>query len=128
MIGRGSSIHIMGAMQTNLEPKKILVVLHGSIGDVTRALPLANLIHRGFPKATLAWAVEPPCLPLVEHHPAVDEVILFDRPRWWNQLGPFLRKNSRRSFRFSVGSATPFEKRHYQSLERGSTSFGLSSA
>jgi lipopolysaccharide heptosyltransferase I len=82
----------MGAMQTNLEPKKILVVLQGSIGDVTRALPLANLIHRGFPKATLAWAVEPPCLPLVEHHPAVDEVILFDRPRWWSQLGPFLRR------------------------------------
>jgi lipopolysaccharide heptosyltransferase I len=82
----------MGAMQTNLEPKKILVVLHGSIGDVTRALPLANLLHRGFPQATLAWAVEPPSLPLLEHHPAVDEVILFDRPRWWNRLAPFLRR------------------------------------
>jgi heptosyltransferase I len=79
-------------MRANPNPKKILVVLHGSIGDVTRALPLANLIHRGFPRATLAWAVEPPSLPLVEHHPAVDEVILFDRPRWWNQLGPFLRR------------------------------------
>ena len=79
-------------MLTNLDPKKILVVLHGSIGDVTRALPLANLIRRGFPRATLAWAIEPPSLPLVEHHPAVDEVILFDRSRWWNQFGPFLRK------------------------------------
>jgi heptosyltransferase I len=79
-------------MLTNLDPKKILVVLHGSIGDVTRALPLANLIRRGFPRARLAWAIEPPSLPLVEHHPAVDEVILFDRSRWWNQFGPFLRK------------------------------------
>jgi heptosyltransferase-1 len=74
------------------EPRRILLVLHGSIGDVTRALPLANLIRRGFPQATLAWAVEPPSLPLVEHHPAVDEVILFDRPRWRKQLGSFLRK------------------------------------
>ena len=82
----------MGEKQTNPDPKKILLILHGSIGDVTRALPLANLIRRGFPKALLAWAVEPPSLPLVEHHPAVDEVILFDRPNWWNQLGPFLRK------------------------------------
>ena len=82
----------MEPMLTNLNPKKILVVLHGSIGDVTRALPLANLIRRGFPKATLAWAIEPPSLPLVEHHSAVDEVILFDRSRWWNQVGPFLRK------------------------------------
>jgi heptosyltransferase-1 len=92
MIGRVLSIHIMGVKQTNLDPKRILLILHGSIGDVTRALPLANLIHRGFPQAALAWAVEPPSLPLVEHHPAVDEVILFDRPHWWNQLGPFLRK------------------------------------
>ena len=82
----------MGEKQTNPDPKRILLILHGSIGDVTRALPLANLIHRGFPKATLAWAVEPPSLPLVENHPAVDEIILFDRPHWWNQLGPFLRK------------------------------------
>src|SRR5215467_7464015 len=92
MIGSGSSLRIIGTMQMHLEPKKILVVLHGSIGDVTRALPLVNLIRRGFPQATLAWTVEPPSLPLVEHHPAVDEVILFDRLRWWTQLGPFLRR------------------------------------
>ena len=75
-----------------LDPKRILVVLHGSIGDVTRALPLANIMRRGFPMATIAWAVEPPSRPLVEHHPAVDEVILFDRPRGWFQIFPFLRK------------------------------------
>ncbi|MGB7947678.1 MAG: glycosyltransferase family 9 protein [Candidatus Binatia bacterium] len=76
----------------SLDPKKILVVLHGSIGDVTRALPLANIMRRGFPKTTIVWAVEPPSMPLVEHHPAVDEVVLFDRPRGWLQLVPFLRK------------------------------------
>src|ERR1700754_5257078 len=54
VIGRVSSIHIMGEKQTNPDPKRILLILHGSVGDVTRALPLANLIHRGFPKATLA--------------------------------------------------------------------------
>ena len=82
----------MEPILTNLNPKKILVVLHGSIGDVTRALPLVNLIRRGFPKARIAWAIEPHSLPLVEHHPAVDEIILFDRSRWWNQFGPFLWK------------------------------------
>ncbi|MET0503163.1 MAG: glycosyltransferase family 9 protein [Candidatus Binatia bacterium] len=91
MTGRGSSLHIMDTLR-GLDPKRILVVLHGSIGDVTRALPLANLMRRGFPKATIAWSIEPPSLPLVEHHPAVDEVILFDRPRWWSQVVPFLRR------------------------------------
>lgn len=75
-----------------LNPHRILIVLHGSIGDVTRALPLANLVRRAYPKANIAWAVEPPAFPLVEHHPAVDEVILFDRSHWWRTLGPFLRR------------------------------------
>ena len=83
-----------------LDPKKVLIVLHGSIGDVTRAVPLANLIRRGYPKATLAWAVEPLASPLLEHHPAVDEVILFDRRHWWKNFGPFLRRI--RSERFDL--------------------------
>ncbi|MGH7772399.1 MAG: glycosyltransferase family 9 protein [Candidatus Binatia bacterium] len=83
-----------------VHPRKILIVLHGSIGDVTRALPLANLIRRGYPKAKLVWAVEPLASPLVEHHPAVDEVILFERNRWWRSLGPFLRRI--RSQRFDL--------------------------
>ncbi|HEX9444357.1 MAG TPA: glycosyltransferase family 9 protein [Candidatus Binatia bacterium] len=73
-----------------LAPKKILIVLHGSLGDVTRAIPLANLLRRGFPAARIAWSIEPAALPLVERHPAVDEVILFDRARWRHSLRPFL--------------------------------------
>jgi lipopolysaccharide heptosyltransferase II len=87
-------------MGVTFDPKNILIVLHGSIGDVTRALPLANLIRRGFPKATLSWTVEPPSFPLVENYPALDEVILFDRRRWWSTFGPFLRKI--RSKRFDL--------------------------
>jgi lipopolysaccharide heptosyltransferase II len=79
-------------MLANLDPKNILLVLHGSIGDVTRALPLANLIDRGFPNARLTWSVEPASAPLLQHHPAVDEVILFDRARWWQELVPYLRR------------------------------------
>ncbi len=81
-------------------PKKILIILHGSIGDVTRAIPLANLIRHAYPKTRLAWAVEPSAFPLVEDHPAVDEVILFDRNRWWKSLFPFLRQI--RSERFEL--------------------------
>ncbi|MGE5306205.1 MAG: glycosyltransferase family 9 protein [Alphaproteobacteria bacterium] len=74
------------------DPKKILIILHGSIGDVTRALPLAGILRSGFPQAHLAWAVEPPSLPLVARFPAVQEVMLFDRRRWWREWLPFLRR------------------------------------
>ena len=82
------------------DPQNILIILHGSIGDVTRALPLANLIRRRYPKARLVWSVEPAAFPLVEHHPALNDVILFDRSRWWKTLGPFVRRI--RSERFEL--------------------------
>src|SRR5206468_6633773 len=87
-------------MGVTFDPKNVLIVRYGSIGDVTRALLLANLIRRGFPKATLSWTVEPPSFPLVENYPGLDEVILFDRCRWWSTFGPFLRKI--RSKRFDL--------------------------
>lgn len=81
-----------------IDPKKILILLHGSIGDVTRALPLAGLLRRRFPKATLAWSVEPASLPLVELCRAVDETILFDRPRGVTAFWRFLKSIRARRF------------------------------
>lgn len=87
-------------MEPRIKPQRILFVLHGSIGDVARALPLANLVRRGFPGATISWAAEPLAAPLVEHHPAIDEVILFDRARAWRSFVPFL--SGVRSRRFDL--------------------------
>jgi lipopolysaccharide heptosyltransferase II len=89
---------MMAMKLANAEPKRILIILHGSVGDVTRALPLANLLRRRFPKAFLAWAVEPACLPLLEQQPAVNEIIVFDRRHWWRDFLPFLRKIRSRRF------------------------------
>jgi lipopolysaccharide heptosyltransferase II len=84
--------------KVDLDPDHILIVLHGSIGDVTRALPLANLVRRGYPKATITWSIEPSAFPLVEQHPAVDRVIVFDRTHWWKTAAPFLRQIRSRHF------------------------------
>jgi len=81
-----------------IEPKKILILLHGSIGDVTRALPVAGLLRRRFPSATLAWSVEPASLPLVELCRAVDEIIVFDRPRGMTAFFRFLKAIRARRF------------------------------
>lgn len=59
----------------------ILIVLLGAIGDVCRALPLLQRVRHGYPRARIVWAVEPAAATLVQHHPALDEVLVFDRPR-----------------------------------------------
>jgi lipopolysaccharide heptosyltransferase II len=80
------------------DPKRILLILHGSIGDVTRALPLATVLRKGFPQSYIAWSVEPASRPLLEHNSAIDEFIVFDRARGWRALGPFLKQIREKHF------------------------------
>lgn len=88
----------MEAPTPEFDPKRILIILHGSIGDVTRALPLANLLHNAYPSLFLAWSVEPAALPLLQRNPAIDEIILFDRAHWWTSWKPFLGRIRRGRF------------------------------
>ena len=82
----------------NSDPKRILLILHGSIGDVTRALPLATVLRKGFPQSYIAWSVEPASRPLLEHNSAIDDLIVFDRARGWRALGPFLKQIREKHF------------------------------
>lgn len=70
--------------------ERILIVLLGAIGDVVRALPLANRLRAGYPRAHIAWAVEPRAAPLLERHPALDARLVFERgggaPAFWRFL------------------------------------------
>ena len=75
-------------------------MLHGAIGDVVRAMPLAHRVRRGFPGAHVAWAVEPAAAPLLERHPAIDERIVFRRDLGARAFVDFLREV--RSRRFSL--------------------------
>ncbi len=73
-------------------PRRILIVLHGAIGDVVRALPLLGRIRRAWPDAHIAWSVEPKSSPVLEHHPWLDELIIYDRSHApWSFL-PFLKR------------------------------------
>jgi heptosyltransferase-1 len=60
---------------------RVLVVLMGSIGDVTRGLGLVRPLRQALPTGKLAWLVEPMCEPLVRLMSGLDEVIVFNRPQ-----------------------------------------------
>lgn len=60
---------------------RFLIILKGSVGDVTRGLILPQYIKRAFPDSTIAWLVEPLSAPLVELNPHVDQVIVFERKK-----------------------------------------------
>lgn len=77
-------------MRVNAE--RILVVLLGAIGDVTRALPLLQRVRHGYPQARIVWAVEPASAALLYNHSALDDVLVFDRPQGASAFLPFLRQ------------------------------------
>jgi heptosyltransferase I len=64
-----------------LSKAKILIVLLGAIGDVTRGLSLAVRIKKNFPSATIHWAVEPKSKQILQENSGIDEIKVFDRPR-----------------------------------------------
>jgi ADP-heptose:LPS heptosyltransferase len=75
-----------------LDPKRILIILTGAIGDVVRALPLLGRIRRGFSSAHIAWAIEPKSAPILEGHQWLDETILYDRRHAPWSFVPFLKR------------------------------------
>jgi lipopolysaccharide heptosyltransferase I len=60
-------------------PRRILIIKPSAIGDVVHALPILNLLRRTWPDAHIAWLVTPACANLIEGHPMLNEVILFER-------------------------------------------------
>ena len=85
------TIHRVTQPTVAIQPDRILILLFGAIGDVTRALPLLTRVRRGYPQAHIAWAVEPAAARLLEAHPAINEVLLYDRSQGPRQFWPFLQ-------------------------------------
>jgi heptosyltransferase-1 len=56
-----------------------------AIGDVLMASPLPQALREAYPRAHLAWLVEPLSAPLVRANPFLDEVIVFERRKAWQR-------------------------------------------
>ncbi|MBC8207980.1 MAG: glycosyltransferase family 9 protein [Desulfobulbaceae bacterium] len=65
---------------------KILIVKFGALGDVVGALPFLNILRRLMPNAEIDWVVEPLSYPILDQHPALDNIILFRRDQGFRQL------------------------------------------
>ena len=61
--------------------RRIGIVLLTGIGDVVHGLPIANDLKRRAPGRRVLWIAEPAPARVLEHHPAVDEVVVFRKDR-----------------------------------------------
>ena len=61
------------------------------IGDVVFTTPAIGALRRRFPDSRITYLVEAPAEPVVRHHPAIDDVIVLERPRGLERLAYDLR-------------------------------------
>lgn len=64
------------------QPRRILLVRTSAIGDIVFASPLVAAFRRAYPRAHIAWLVQPEYRSLPEHHPDLDEVIVWPVREW----------------------------------------------
>src|SRR4051812_44873161 len=64
------------------DPQRILLIKPSAIGDVVHALPILNLLRKRWPTAKISWLITPGCAGLLDRHPQLDEIILFERHRY----------------------------------------------
>jgi lipopolysaccharide heptosyltransferase I len=76
---------------THRDFRKILLIKLSAVGDVVHTIPVLNKLRRRYPTAQIDWLVTSPIAELLRHHPAITNVINFDREAWstpW-RLTPF---------------------------------------
>jgi len=72
-----------GLAERNFE--RILLIKPSALGDVVHTVPVLTRLRRRYPHARIDWMLTPAIADLVGLHPAISNVILFDR----RELGRF---------------------------------------
>jgi lipopolysaccharide heptosyltransferase I len=59
--------------------ERILLIKPSAVGDVVHTLPVLAKLRARYPAARIDWVLTPAIAELIGHHPALSNVVLFDR-------------------------------------------------
>lgn len=89
---------------------QLLIILMGSLGDVVRGFSILPPLRNQVPALNIVWLVEPKCAELVQLHPMIDEVIVFERSKGLSALKSLYRELKARHFDLTLDM-----QRHFKS-------------
>ena len=76
----------------NQEFQRILLIKPSAVGDVIHAIPVLDRLRKRYPNARIDWMLTPHNAELVRNHPALSNVVLFERyaygKPWRNWAAP----------------------------------------
>jgi lipopolysaccharide heptosyltransferase I len=90
---------------------RTLIIKPSSMGDIVQALPVLTALKEAHPEARVSWLVARPFAGILEGHPRVDELLVFDRRRFaligvslpvTGEFAAFLKDLQRREFTLAI--------------------------
>jgi heptosyltransferase I len=77
---------------------RICLVMMSAVGDAVHALAVVTALKRHDPGCHVTWILQPGPASLVNGHPAVDEIVPFERSGGWRAFGELRRRMAGRRF------------------------------
>lgn len=114
-----------------------MIIKPSSLGDIVLALPALNALRKSFPDAKITWLVRPEFAPLLENHPDLNDLIIFDRkllgkawfyPSAFASLLSFIRRLQRSKFDAVIDLQGLFRTASLAWLTRCKIRFGIAKA
>ncbi|MBK7213467.1 MAG: glycosyltransferase family 9 protein [Bacteroidales bacterium] len=84
------------------EPTNILIARLSSIGDIILTTPVVRSVRTAFPRAKISFLVKKEFADLVQHHPGINEVIVFDKSKGISELLRLRKLLSKKKFDWLV--------------------------
>jgi len=107
------------------DPKSLLVVLLGAIGDVVRAFPLITQISEQYPNCKITWAVETPSVEIVKCHPKVSRIVEHKRKNGIFSYFKFIKELRAESYDVSLDLQRHFKSGLTTALAHAETRIGF---
>jgi heptosyltransferase I len=83
---------------TRYSMDSVCIVMMSAVGDAVHVLPVVNAIKRHHPRARITWVLQPGPAALVLGHPAVDDIVIFERGKGWQAFADVRRELHKRRF------------------------------
>lgn len=121
---------------SNVNPKRILFIRPSALGDVCRSVPVVASLKNQWPEASIDWLVQSEFIDVVSQHPAIEEVIPFQRKgmkRWYLPAGfcallSFLKKLNSKKYDLVIDGQGLGRSGFFSLATRSSWRIGLASA
>jgi heptosyltransferase-1 len=72
----------MSRKQLEKTPRNVLLVRLSARGDIVFSSPMVRAFRRTYPDVRITWLAESHTKNLIEHHPELDEILVWDRYAW----------------------------------------------